>query len=120
MAKRTPAEPAEPDKTKRHETEPGEVELTPFETDVLEMVGGLSEGEVVTYGEVAAEVGKPGAARAVGSTLRRHGSGVPWWRVVASNGRLVPGNEIDHTARLRAEGVAMRNGKVMMHQPESP
>ena len=66
-------------------------ELTGFETKVLAMIGALQPGDIVTYGEVAAEVGKPGAARAVGSTLRRHGSEVPWWRVVAANGRLVPG-----------------------------
>ena len=89
-------------------------ELTEFETAVLEMVADLEPGEVVTYGEVAAEVGKPGAARAVGSTLRRHGTSVPWWRVVAANGRLVPGGEVRHTERLVAEGVQVRNGRVVM------
>ena len=91
-----------------------EVELTEFEADVLAMVGSLEPGEIVTYGEVAAEVGKPGAARAVGSTMRRHGSEVPWWRVVAANGRLVPGNERRQTKILRDEGVEVRNGKVVM------
>lgn len=91
-----------------------EVELTQFETDVIAVVGGLDEGEIVTYGEVAAEVGKPGAARAVGSTMRRHGDHVPWWRVVAANGRLVPGNERRQTKLLKSEGVAVRNGKVVM------
>lgn len=90
--------------------------LTPFETDVLEMIGSLQSGEIVTYGEVAAEVGKPGAARAVGSTLRRYGSDVPWWRVVAANGRLVPGGEQRQTQKLKAEGVPVRNGRVVMSQ----
>lgn len=89
-------------------------ELTDFERAVLDMVAGLDEGEIVTYGEVAAEVGKPGAARAVGSTLRRHGSEVPWWRVVAANGRLVPGGEARHSSQLAAEGVPVRNGRVVM------
>lgn len=88
-------------------------ELTDFERAVLEMVGGLAEGEIVTYGEVAAEVGKPGAARAVGSVMRRHGSEVPWWRVVAANGRLVPGSEERHRQKLVAEGVVVRNGRVV-------
>jgi len=91
-----------------------DAELTEFESDVLERIGALSSGDIVTYGEVAAEVGKPGAARAVGSTLRRYGSGVPWWRVVAANGRLVPGNEVRQTKLLKAEGVLVRNGKVVM------
>jgi alkylated DNA nucleotide flippase Atl1 len=93
-----------------------DVELTTFEADVLDTIGSLQPGEVVTYGEVAAEVGKPGAARAVGSTLRRYGSEVPWWRVVAANGRLVPGSELRQTERLLAEGVSVRNGRVVMSQ----
>lgn len=87
---------------------------TEFESDVLEIVAALGVGEIVTYGEVAAEAGKPGAARAVGSTLRKYGSGVPWWRVVAANGRLVPHNEVLQRSHLREEGVAVRNGRVVM------
>lgn len=93
-----------------------DLELTEFEADVLDMIGLLQPGEIVTYGEVAAEVGKPGAARAVGSTLRRHGSDVPWWRVIAANGRLVPGGEVRQTKKLKAEGVPVRNGRVVMSQ----
>lgn len=93
-----------------------DAELTEFEADVLDTVGSLQPGEIVTYGEIAAEVGKPGAARAVGSALRRHGNDVPWWRVVAANGRLVPGGEVRHTEKLKAEGVPVRNGRVVMSQ----
>jgi methylated-DNA-protein-cysteine methyltransferase-like protein len=67
---------------------------------------------VIAYGEVAAEAGYPGAARAVGNLLRRT-PGLPWWRVVTSTGRLVPGNENEQAELLRAEGVAVRNGKVV-------
>ena len=88
--------------------------LTEFEEQVLETIASLEPGEIMTYGEIAAEVGKPGAARAVGSTLQRYGSDVPWWRVVAANGRLVPGSEKRHTAKLRSEGVEVRNGHVIM------
>ncbi|MEM7095639.1 MAG: MGMT family protein [Actinomycetota bacterium] len=89
-------------------------ELTEFESAVLALVGSLDPGDIMSYGEVAAEVGKPGAARAVGSTLRRHGSSVPWWRIVAANGRLVPGGEERHRAHLAAEGIEVRNGRVVM------
>lgn len=92
----------------------GAPEVTHFEALVLATVAALEEGEIVTYGEVAAEIGKPGAARAVGSVLRRHGGAVPWWRVVASTGRLVPGGEARQRARLKAEGVEVRNGRVVM------
>ena len=80
---------------------------------VRAVVAALGPGEVVSYGEVAAEAGRPGAARAVGTILRRHGADLPWWRVVTASGRLVPGNEQAHAARLAAEGVAVRDGHVV-------
>jgi methylated-DNA-protein-cysteine methyltransferase related protein len=58
---------------------PGGRDLTDFEAAVLGVLTGLREGDVVTYGEVAAEAGRPGAHRAVGSFLRRSsGLGVLW------------------------------------------
>ncbi len=86
---------------------------TDFDRAVAEVLDRLGEGDIVTYGEVASEAGYPGAARAVGSFLRRT-SGFCWWRVVASNGRLVPGLEVDHARRLRAEGVDVADGRVRM------
>jgi methylated-DNA-protein-cysteine methyltransferase-like protein len=80
-------------------------ELTPFEADITVVLARLEPGEVVTYGEVAAEAGHPGAGRAVGAHLARHGDRCAWWRVVAASGRLVPGHEAEHARRLRAEGV---------------
>jgi methylated-DNA-protein-cysteine methyltransferase-like protein len=86
--------------------------VTPFEQAIFGVLRRLEPGEVVTYGEVAAEAGFPGAARAVGTFLARAEAPVPWWRVVTSSGRLVPGNEAEHARRLRAEGVALRSGGV--------
>jgi methylated-DNA-protein-cysteine methyltransferase-like protein len=79
--------------------------LRRFGVNVRRVIAGLGTGEVVTYGEVAREAGYEGAARAVGTLLAREGHDLPWWRVVTSTGRLVPGNETEHAARLRAEGV---------------
>jgi len=80
---------------------------------VRAVVGGLRPGEVVTYGEVAAEAGAPGSARAVGRLLSTHaGDDLPWWRVVTSTGRLVPGHERRHARLLRAEGVSVTGGRV--------
>jgi alkylated DNA nucleotide flippase Atl1 len=39
--------------------------------------------------------------------------GLPWWRVVTGTGRLVPGHEAEQARRLRAEGVVVRNGRVV-------
>ncbi len=86
--------------------------MTPFEEAVARVLAGLGPGEVVTYGEVAAEAGRPGAARAVGRFLAASGDSQPWWRVVTTSGRLVPGHQIEHARRLEAEGVAVVDGRV--------
>ncbi len=78
-----------------------------------EVIRGLQPGQVVTYGEVAREAGYGGAARAVGRLLATDDGDLPWWRVVTSTGRLVPGYEREHARRLRAEGVAVRKGHVL-------
>ena len=85
--------------------------MTEFERAVLAVLSRLAPGDVVTYGEVAAEAGYPGAARAVGNILATI-DGLPWWRVVTSTGRLVPGHESEHARHLRAEGIQVVNGRV--------
>lgn len=82
-----------------------------FEDAATAVILSLSPGEVITYGEIAAEAGFPGAARAVG-TLLRTSEGLPWWRVVNAAGRLVPGNEVEHQRLLEAEGVVITNRRV--------
>ncbi|HYZ10423.1 MAG TPA: MGMT family protein [Actinomycetota bacterium] len=83
-----------------------------FVERVRRVVAAVPPGQVVTYGEVAEEVGSPGAAPAVGNVMARS-DGLPWWRVVTGTGRLVPGHEAEHARRLRAEGVPVRNGRVV-------
>lgn len=85
-----------------------------FEADVVAVLEKLADGEVVTYGEVAAEAGHPGAARAVGSLLsRRSDAGLCWWRVVTATGRLAPVSQQEQAERLRAEGVEVVDGHVV-------
>ncbi|MGH2677639.1 MAG: MGMT family protein [Actinomycetota bacterium] len=82
-----------------------------FEKRAVRVLRSLRPGQLMTYGEVAEEAGSPGAARAVGNLLARS-DGLPWWRVVTSTGRLVPGHEQDQASRLRAEGVTVADGRV--------
>jgi methylated-DNA-protein-cysteine methyltransferase-like protein len=85
--------------------------VTEFEDAVIAVISRLEPGEVVTYGEVAAEAGYPGAARAVG-TLLRNTDGLPWWRVVGTGGRIRTPDPA-HQARLLAdEGVLIVNNRV--------
>jgi methylated-DNA-protein-cysteine methyltransferase-like protein len=89
---------------------------------VRRVLEGVPSGTVLTYGEVALESGHPGAARAVGTYLARGASGLPWWRVVTSTGRLVPGSERRHAQLLRAEGVRVVDNRVVMpsRMPRGP
>jgi len=91
-----------------------------FAERVEEVIRGLRPGEVLTYGEVAADAGRPGAARAVGHLLATQPADLPWWRVVAANGRLVPGHETEHARRLEAEGLRLVGGKVRLRGPSAP
>lgn len=85
--------------------------MTDFERAVTAVISSLQPGDVVTYGEVAAEAGFPGAARAVGTVLRTT-EGLPWWRVVGSGGRIRTAVEDRQAARLADEGVLVVDGKV--------
>lgn len=86
--------------------------VTTFADDVIAVLRALQPGQVVTYGEVAAEAGHPGAARAVGNLLRA-GIDVPWWRVVAADGRVHSGAAEEAAVRLGREGVDVRDGRVV-------
>jgi methylated-DNA-[protein]-cysteine S-methyltransferase len=61
---------------------------TPFFGHCAEALRSVPRGEVVTYGELAALAGAPGAARAAGSFCARNRLGlfVPCHRVVAADG----------------------------------
>jgi methylated-DNA-protein-cysteine methyltransferase related protein len=87
-------------------------DMSPFELAVVAVLATLGPGDVVTYGEVAAEAGYPGRARAVGRILATSDLDLPWWRVVTTTGRLVPGHEAEHARRLRAEGLPVTDGRV--------
>lgn len=88
-----------------------------FAHAVLRVVASIPRGQVLTYGEVAAEASRPGAARAVGAVLRRHGADVPWWRVVPADGRLAPHLAAEQQRRLRDEGVEVTGGHLRSPPP---
>ena len=75
-----------------------------FDSAVRAVIAAVPAGEVVTYGEIAREAGSPGAARAVGGVMASSDD-LPWWRVVTTEGRLVPGHEAEQARRLQGEGV---------------
>jgi methylated-DNA-[protein]-cysteine S-methyltransferase len=62
--------------------------MTPFRKKVMQELFKVPPGETVTYGELAAAAGSPGAARAVGNVMATNPVPlfVPCHRVVATDG----------------------------------
>lgn len=79
---------------------------------MIEVLRTLEPGDVVTYGDVAAEAGYPGAARAVGTLLRKTTEDVPWWRVVGSGGRLRTPDQYRQAQKLADDGILVINNRV--------
>jgi methylated-DNA-[protein]-cysteine S-methyltransferase len=93
-------------------------DLTLFQRAVLQEVARIPYGAVLTYGEVAARIGRPNSARAVGGALARNPISIiiPCHRVVAHDGTLhgfsSPMGIMAKADLLRHEGVNLENDKV--------
>ena len=63
---------------------------TPFQQRVWERLREIPSGSTTSYGEIAFEIGRPGAARAVGGAVGRNPLSliVPCHRVVAADGSI--------------------------------
>jgi methylated-DNA-protein-cysteine methyltransferase-like protein len=91
-----------------------------FARAVYALVRRVPRGRVVTYGQVAAILGQPRAARAVGAALSNLPPAlvrvVPWQRVINAAGGISfrgDGHRPDRQRELLAtEGVPMRGGRV--------
>jgi methylated-DNA-protein-cysteine methyltransferase-like protein len=105
-------------------------ERTPvFHRAVYRLVRQIPRGKVVTYGQVAAILGHPRAARAVGTALRMLPPmlirTVPWQRVINANGHISHRGDIlrpdQQRELLEAEGVRFdRGGRVDLQRLRWP
>lgn len=66
-------------------------------------VAELKRGDLVTYGDLAEELERPGSGQAVANVLRS-APDLPWWRVLPSDGRLYRSHEPVQRPLLEAEG----------------
>ncbi len=82
---------------------PEDHDPTDFQRSVIDLVSALSSGDLASYGEIAEEVDRPGAAQAVANVLRR-APDLPWWRVVPSDGRIYRSHAPIQIPLLEAEG----------------
>src|SRR6185295_18566615 len=96
-----------------------------FHRLVYRVVRRVPRGKVVTYGQVAAILGHPRAARAVGTALRQLPPVlqrvVPWQRVINASGRISHRGDVFRPDRqrdlLEAEGVEFdRGGRVNLRR----
>lgn len=89
-----------------------------MQKQVLEYLLTISKGKVVTYGQIAEALGRPGAARAVGNALHNNHDGdkYPCYKVVNSKGKLSGrfafGGVMVQQERLEAEGIEVVNFRV--------
>ena len=89
--------------------------MTPFARAVLDAVDKIPRGRVMPYGDVADYVGA-GSARAVGTVMARHGSEVPWHRVLHAECTCATHKSDHQMDLLRAEGVPMLRDRVDMRR----
>lgn len=79
---------------------------------VLLAVASVPRGQVISYGQIAAIVGR-GGPRTVARILATQGGDVCWWRVIRADGTIAPHLVSEASRRLRAEGVIVRDGRVL-------
>ncbi len=78
-----------------------------FTEKVLDIVGKIPSGKVMTYKQVAEKAGSPRAARAVGSIMKsNYNEKIPCHRVIRSDGIVGEYNRgrDEKIKKLRAEG----------------
>jgi methylated-DNA-[protein]-cysteine S-methyltransferase len=87
--------------------------LEPFDRQVLEAARRIPPGRTRTYGQIAAELGQPRAAQAVGAALGRNPIPiiVPCHRVLAAGGK-VGGFSAPGGAATKLKLLAIENAKV--------
>ena len=90
--------------------------MNTFFAQVYEIVGQIPYGKVISYGQIARLLGRPRAAREVGWAMRCCPDGLPWQRVVMSDGSITGGFYANcRKTLLESEGVAfLSDGRVDM------
>ena len=93
---------------------PDDLRVSPDPVDVDEAVYDAVErippGRVSTYGAIGRLVGI--GPRRVARALSAGGGAGPWYRVVRADGTAAEPVRVEQLARLAAEGVPVRNGRV--------
>ncbi|WP_214404612.1 MGMT family protein [Pseudonocardia lacus] len=76
-------------------------------------------GQTTTYGEIAERAGLR-SPRLVGRILAEDGHDLPWHRVLRADGTCAPHIAREQSARLRAEGVLLVDGRLPRPSRRAP
>lgn len=76
---------------------------TAFQVAVVAAVEALEPGDLVSFSDLADQIGRPGSGQAVANVLRG-APDLPWWRVLPSDGRVYRNLATAQVPLLRAEG----------------
>ena len=88
--------------------------ITDAQTErVRALVAAIPPGRVATYGDIASAAGLA-SPRIVAWIMRTDSADLPWHRVIRAGGRPAPHLAEEQLARLRAEGVLARDGRITL------
>jgi len=92
----------------------GVIYLEPFTENVVEIIKGIPEGKVMTYGQIATLAGNRRGARQVARVLHTLSKkcNLPWYRVINSKGEIGLKDYETHNLQklfLESEGIIFTN-----------
>ncbi len=100
-------------RTGRRTVKARDTEPQNFYEAVYRVVRKIPKGRVMTYGQIAAILGAPRAARAVGYAMRASPDQIPWQRVINRKGQISARSQVERPIiqkmLLESEGVHFDN-----------
>jgi methylated-DNA-protein-cysteine methyltransferase-like protein len=88
--------------------------MNEYQRSILTIVRSIPQGKVMSYGQVAAYIGRPKEAREVGWAMQKIEADFPWWRVLNNVGLISIKDNPDADAAmqrqlLEKEGIIVDN-----------
>jgi len=86
--------------------------MLPFTEKIVQIIQGIPEGKVMTYGQIAKQAGNPRAARQVARILHTMTKKyqLPWHRVINAKGKIAIKDEekfYEQLVLLESEGITV-------------
>jgi alkylated DNA nucleotide flippase Atl1 len=82
-----------------------------FAERVLDVVGSIPVGRVMSYGDIAEYLAVGRGPRQVGRVMSVYGGAVAWWRVIHADGTPPPGHGLAALEHYLVEGTPLRSAR---------